>query len=97
MLTMILWMVLFVGLMYFLLIRPQKKQRQEHEKFLSGLKKGDRVVTSGGILGTIKGITSTVVTLDLGEGVSMRVRKEGVTGLQTEPAGEAAKSESKEN
>lgn len=97
MLTMVVWMLFFVGLMYFLLIRPQKKQRQQHEKLIAGLKKGDRVVTSGGILGTVRGITNTVITIDLGSDVLVQVRKEHVAGLQAEPQADAAKPGSKGN
>jgi len=50
---MLVWMVLIFGLMYMLLIRPQRKKQKEHEKLLGELKKGDKVVTTGGMFGTI--------------------------------------------
>lgn len=53
---------------YFLLIRPQKRRQVEHQKMLDGLKKGDKVVTSGGILGTVLGVKDKTVVLKVGEG-----------------------------
>lgn len=80
-----LWMAFLFGLMYFLLIRPQKKQRQQHEQLVASLKKGDRVVTTGGILGVVRGISDRVVNLEVADGVLIRVRKEQVAGLEVEP------------
>lgn len=88
---MIIWMVLLFALMYFMLIRPQKKQRDEHAKLIGSLKKGDRVVTSGGVLGTVVGIMDTMVQIEVADGVRIKVLKSHVTGLQAEPA--AAKNE----
>ena len=85
MLDLVVWMVFFFALMYFLLIRPQKKQRQKHESLLGSLTKGDKVVTTGGIMGTIRGITSVAVTLEVSEKVTIRVRKEHIAGLQLDP------------
>lgn len=53
---------------YFLLIRPQQKKQQELSKMIQDLKKGDRVVTSGGIIGTISGIQNDYLILKVGEG-----------------------------
>jgi preprotein translocase subunit YajC len=52
-LYMIIWLALIFAVMYLLLIRPQRKKQKEHEKLLTELKKGDKVVTSGGMFGTI--------------------------------------------
>ena len=59
----ILMIVLLFGVMYFMMIRPQQKQRRDRETMLNSLKRGDRVVTSGGLHGTITNITDTTVTL----------------------------------
>lgn len=88
---MIIWMVLLFALMYFMLIRPQKKQRETHQKLIESLKKGDRVVTSGGMLGTIAGITENTVIIEVSDGVKVKVQKSHVAGLQTDP--NAAKNE----
>jgi preprotein translocase subunit YajC len=89
---MVVWLVLLFGLMYFMLIRPQKKQREAHQKLMDSLKKGDRVVTSGGLLGTIVGMSEGQVILDSFEGTKVRIQKAHITGLQTEPT---AKTEEK--
>jgi preprotein translocase subunit YajC len=52
-----------LAIFYFLLLRPQQKQKQERERMLSSLKKGDRVVTTGGLHGTVTGINEHTVTL----------------------------------
>ena len=49
----VVWFALIIGAMYMLMIRPQRKKQKEHEKLLSELKKGDKVVTTGGLFGTI--------------------------------------------
>jgi preprotein translocase subunit YajC len=58
-----IWLVGMFLIMYFMMIRPQQKQRREREAMLSALKRGDRVVTSSGLHGTITGISDTTVTL----------------------------------
>src|ERR1044071_5496059 len=58
-----IWLVGMFLIMYFMMIRPQQKQRRERESMLGALKRGDRVVTSGGLHGTVTNITDTTVTL----------------------------------
>ena len=82
---MIVWMVLLFALMYFMLIRPQKKQREQQQKLIESLKRGDRVVTSGGLLGTITGLTDNTVIIEVSDGVKIKVQKGHVSGLQTDP------------
>ena len=60
---------------FFLVIRPQQKRAQTHKGFLQNLKRGDSVLTSGGILGTIEGLTEQFVTLQIADGVKIRVLK----------------------
>ena len=67
------------GLYYFLLHMPQKKRQQEREKMLGAMKKGDEVMTTGGILGTITGLTDKVVTVEISPKVRIRVAKAHVT------------------
>lgn len=59
--------ILIFVVFYFLLIRPQQKKQKEHQAMLSGLKKGDAVITAGGILGRIVDVKDEVMTVDLGE------------------------------
>jgi preprotein translocase subunit YajC len=58
-----IWLVGMFLIMYFMMIRPQQKQRRERESMLGALKRGDRVVTSGGLHGTVTNITETTVVL----------------------------------
>lgn len=81
---MLLPLVLIFGVFYFLVMRPQKKARVEREQMLSKLKKGDRIVTNGGVLGTISGIKDNVVTLLISDKVRIRVLQGQIAGLEEE-------------
>ena len=65
-------------IMYLLVIRPQQKQAKETQTLLGSLKKGDDVVTSGGIIGRIHSVDEKVVTLDAGGGTKLRVLKASI-------------------
>lgn len=69
---------------YFLLIRPQQKRAQAHQSLLSELKRGDSVLTSGGILGTIEGITDKFVTLEIADDVRIRILRSQIAGKAQE-------------
>ncbi len=64
---------------YFLMMRPQIKKQKTHQDFLQTLKKGDRVLTSSGIFGTIEGLTEKYVKLEIADDVSIRVLKAHVS------------------
>jgi preprotein translocase subunit YajC len=81
----IIWMVFLFGLMYFLLIRPQKKQRQQHDEMIKSLKKGDRVMTTGGIMGTLRGLSDTIATVEIADSTNIRIRRDHIAGLQSDP------------
>jgi preprotein translocase subunit YajC len=85
--------VAMFAIMYFLVIRPQSKKAKEHQKMLSELKKGDDVATQGGLIGKITGMKDSEVTLQVQEGVRIRVLRSSVTGLYT--GATAAKAETK--
>ena len=71
----ILMMVVIFGIMYFLMIRPQQKRQKELVKFRQGLQNGDKVITAGGIYGTIKEVKDTYVLLEVDKGTDIRVDK----------------------
>lgn len=73
---------------YFLFMRPQSKQRQEHAKVLAALKKGDQVLTSSGILGRIDGLTDKYVTLEVAANVKIKLLRNQVAGLAKEKENE---------
>jgi preprotein translocase subunit YajC len=74
-------------LMYFLLIRPQQKRAKEHKKLLSELKKGDEVVTNGGVIGKVTSVDESFATLEISDGVIIKVQKQGIN--QKMPKGSA--------
>lgn len=83
--------ILIFVVFYFLLIRPQQKKLKSHKEMLSALRRGDRVVTGGGIIGTItKVVDDNEVLLEIAEGVRVRVQRPMISGVlaKTEPASE---------
>lgn len=73
---------------YFLLIRPQQRRQKELQTMIDAIKKGDKVVTTGGIIGTVAGIQNDYVVLKVGdnENTKMEVLKSAISGLRTEGA-----------
>ena len=69
------------AIFYFLLIRPQQKKTKDHRAMLSNLKKGDRIVTSGGIHGRITGMDEVTLTVEIAEKVRVKVARSNVGGL----------------
>jgi len=68
-------LILIFVVFYFLLIRPQQKKAQEQQSFLSNLQKGDKVMTGGGVHGTITGLTDSTVTLEIADNVRIKVHR----------------------
>jgi preprotein translocase subunit YajC len=81
--------VLVLGIFFFLVIRPQQRERRRKEQMLAALKKGDRVVTSGGLIGTVIGVTDRRVTLKLGDSVRVECLRSAVTGLESDSKADA--------
>lgn len=71
----LIMMVLIFGVMYFFMIRPQQKRQKELNNFRNALQKGDKVITAGGIYGTIKEIKEHYVLVDVDSNVTLRVDK----------------------
>lgn len=67
---------------YFLIIRPQAKKQKEHQKFVTELKRGDEVVTASGILGRIEGISEQFVTLEISDGVKVKMLRSQIAASQ---------------
>lgn len=78
-------LILMFVVFYFLLIWPQQKKAKAHRQVLANLQKGETVVTSSGIYGTITGITDTVVTLEIAEKVRIKVSRSSVAGVVKNP------------
>jgi len=71
-------LILLFVVFYFLLIRPQQKKAKQQKQFIENLKKGDEVITSGGLYGKITGLTDTTVTIEIAEKVRVKVAKNAV-------------------
>jgi preprotein translocase subunit YajC len=80
-LSQILILVVFVAIFYFMLIRPQQKRMKDLQAMLAKLATGDEVVTGGGILGRITELGDPFVTLEIAEGVRIRVQRSQITQL----------------
>jgi len=87
-------LILIFVVFYFLLIRPQQKKAKEHQDFLSNMKRGDVVVSSGGLIGTITGLTETVVTLEVADNVRVKVSRPYIMGAVSSAKAEACATKS---
>lgn len=86
----IIFMLLLFGIFYFLLIRPQQKQQKAHKEMVANLRRGDAVVTNGGLMGKIHRVEDDVVTVEVGEvevgskifrPMRIRLRRSSVTAV----------------
>jgi preprotein translocase subunit YajC len=73
--------ILMFVIFYFLLIRPQQKRQKEQRNMVTNLKKGDRIITSGGLHGRITGLDDTTLTLEIADKVRVKVGRSNVTGM----------------
>lgn len=74
-------LLLIFVIFYFLLLRPQMKRAKDHKKMTASLDKGDEVVTNGGLLGRIKKLDDSFVTLEIAEGVVVKVQRGSISTL----------------
>jgi preprotein translocase subunit YajC len=82
-------LILMFAVFYFLLIRPQQKQAKLHQQFLADLKSGAKVTTKGGIHGQIKGLTDTIVTLEIAKDIQIKVSRDAIAGSLVKDSGRA--------
>lgn len=82
------WMpiVVMVAVFYFLLIRPQSRQRKERENMMNNLKKGDRIVTQGGLIATVVNVSPDALEIKLNEETKVKLRRSGVAEVITAEA-----------
>ncbi len=88
--SMWIWMIAILVIMWLLMMRPQRKREKEEQKFRAGLKKGDRVVFSGGIYGKVHAVDDHTVDVEVSNGVVMTVEK-GMIQPAPEPKTEEKK------
>lgn len=72
---MILWIVVLFALMYFLMVRPQKKQQDKHKQMLNRLKPNDRILTVGGITGYVRQVTDDYIYVEIADGLVIELSK----------------------
>ena len=82
---MLIFIVLLFAMMYFVMIRPQRRRQREHQDFIEQLHRGDRVVTAGGIYGEVESVSEDNVLLKVESGTTIRVAKSSVIAKQYEP------------
>jgi preprotein translocase subunit YajC len=75
-------LILIFVVFYFLLIRPQQKQAKQHQAFLGDLKKGNKVITKGGIYGEIVALKDAILTLEIAENIQIKVSRDAIAGPQ---------------
>lgn len=76
--------VLIIVVFYFLLIRPQQTRQKKHKQLLESLKKGDKVVTNAGILGTVSNFSKETVTLQVADNVKIKILRDTVASIRGE-------------
>ena len=90
-------LVLIFVVFYFLLIRPQHRKAKDHKTMLDALRRGDRVVTGGGIIGTVARVENPEeVTVDIADGVRVRVLRSTISNVLAKPDPAAAREAAKE-
>jgi len=89
-------LIMFV-IFYFLLIRPQQKKAKQHKELLGNLRRGDRIITSGGLYGRIEEVNADELTINLGNDVMVTVNRNYVSGLAEHQPREPKKASKKED
>jgi len=74
-------LVLIIVIFYFLLIRPQQKRLKAHQSMIGELKKGDKVVTSGGIVGTVQDVSEDTLRVEIADKVRVTIKRDTITAL----------------
>lgn len=82
MLPMIVFLIVIFAAMYFLMIKPRRRQQKEHEQLTQELRKGEKVITAGGIYGQVESVAEDTVVIKLESGATLRVAKSSIMGKQ---------------
>ncbi len=80
----LIMMVIIFAIFYFILIRPQQKKMKEHKKLVDDLKKGDEIITAGGIYAVVENLTPETLTVKIAEGTKVKITRSSVAGVVTE-------------
>ena len=87
MMSFVVPMIFMVVIFYFLLIRPQQKKAKEHKALLDNLKRGDRIITSGGIIGSIINIDDQLVSVEIADKVRIEMARPYIAGFAPKKSG----------
>lgn len=79
---MLLFLVVIFAFFWFVMVRPQRKRQKEHQQMMEGLNKGDKVITAGGIYGTIDSLSEDTVTIKVEGGTTLRVARGSIAVIQ---------------
>jgi len=82
--VLLIWILVFFGIFYFLAIRPQRRQKQAHREMVAMMKRGDEVVTIGGMFGTVRKIGDDWIELEVGRGTRVRFLKRAISSIVSE-------------
>lgn len=77
----LVYVVGFIAIFYFLAVRPQQKQRKAHDQLINSVKPGDRIVTIGGIFGTVKRVEEGLVVVQVDKGVNIKVSRRAIAEI----------------
>ena len=96
-LTSVVPFIAIIAIFYFFLIRPQNKKQKETEKMLSALKKGDKVVTIGGIHGVISSVKEKTVIVKIDDNCKVEFNRSAISGVESDKSAEAKEEKSKKD
>lgn len=74
-------LIIMFAIFYFLLIRPQQKRNKEHKELINNLRKGDRIISSGGLHGRVTGVSDTTLTVEIADKVRVKMARANVAGI----------------
>ncbi len=87
--SMLVPFVLILGVFYFLLIRPESRRRKQHDEMLGNLGKGDTILTNGGIVGKVVMVKENLLTLEISDGVRIKLVRHAIQGIVDPNTGQA--------
>jgi len=82
--TLIIFIVLLIAIFYFLIIRPQRRQQKKHQVLMQELKRGDKVITTGGIYGVVDSLSDDSVVIKVESGTTIRMARNSIAGQRQE-------------
>jgi len=93
--SLIFMVIAIFAVMYFLMIRPQQRQKKQHQSMLSQISKGDKIVTAGGLHGTVTGVKDTSVIVKIADNVKVEINRSAVSQIVSSKASKAQTAQPK--